>query len=525
MSRTFKQRLAAIEKKPQSLTGLGRGIEREALRVDENGHLSQKSHPYAFGSALCHTSITTDYAESLLEFITPVARTVPQLLDYLNDIHHYVAKNLDANETLWPISMPCYVDDESKVELAQYGTSNVGLMKTTYRHGLSQRYGSMMQIISGVHYNFSLPDDFWAVWAEIHESELEGKDLQSEGYLGLIRNYLRYGWVIPFLFGASPAICKSFVQGKKTLLNFKTLGDESIYLPYATSLRLSDLGYTSSEQASLNIVYNSLPEYITSVRAALQKKSPAFKSLGVKKAGKYVQLNDHILQIENELYASIRPKRVLQEGETPSQALDSRGIEYVEIRSLDVNPFETIGISEEQIHFLDLFLIWCVMRPSASLNTEQALHYNANFNSVVLEGRKPDLQLEIEGSRKSIAEWGAMLSAELQQLAFVLDKNTTGNHYSEAIKHISGRFSQTELTSSARVLSGLTGQSRSKCSLALELSKEYKKQLIEQDYRCYSDAYFEQQQELSLKKQALKEKSDTLSFDDYLHKYFTDAKK
>ncbi|AGH82294.1 glutamate--cysteine ligase [Psychromonas sp. CNPT3] len=523
MSLTFKQRLAVIEQQPQSIIGLGRGIEREALRVDENAHLSQKSHPYAFGSALCHSSITTDYAESLLEFITPVAKTVPQLFDYLNDIHHYVAKNLDVNETLWPISMPCYVNDQSAVELAQYGSSNVGRMKTTYRQGLSNRYGSMMQIISGVHYNFSLPNDFWPVWAEIHDSPLSGKERQSAGYLGLMRNYFRYGWVIPFLFGASPAICRSFIQGKETLFDFQEFDEECIYLPYATSLRLSDLGYTSSEQAALNIAYNSLPEYITSVRDALQHKSPEFKKLGIKNAGNYVQLNDNVLQIENELYASIRPKRVLNEGETPSQALHARGVEYIEIRSLDVNPFEKVGISEEQVYFLDLFLIWCAMRPSDSLTKAEEQHYAKNFDCVVTQGRKPDLQLEIEGSTKTIAAWGEMLSEELQQLAVVLDKNSPDNQYSDAIKHISVRFDKTELTSSARVLSHLTGQNRSKCSLALELSKEYKKQLIAQDYRCYSDAYFEQQKTLSLQKQAQKEQADVLNFDDYLEQYFIKA--
>ncbi|WP_413701040.1 glutamate--cysteine ligase [Psychromonas sp. KJ10-10] len=360
MTLNFQQRLDIITTKSDSLVGFGRGIEREALRIKPDGKLSETPHPYAFGSALCHDSITTDFAESLLEFITPVAKDVHQLFDYLNDIHHYVACHLENNEALWPISMPCYVQSEENVELAQYGKSNIGTMKTTYRQGLKNRYGSMMQIISGVHYNFSLPASFWPTWSEIHQSELTGNEAQSAGYLGLIRNYFRYGWVIPYLFGASPALCKSFLQGKKSDFNFKEVGKGTIYLPYATSLRLSDLGYTNSAQSSLNICYNSVDNYIASVHKALHKKASQFEKLGIKNGDEYIQLNDNVLQIENELYASIRPKRVTKNLETPSQALNARGIEYVEIRSLDVNPFCKLGITEEQVNFLDsIFNLVC----------------------------------------------------------------------------------------------------------------------------------------------------------------------
>ncbi len=310
MSLDFQQKLAFLAQQPEALSQFGRGIEREALRIKSDGKLSSDKHPDAFGSALCHESITTDFAESLMEFITPVAKDVPQLFNYLNDIHHYSAKNLAADEMLWPISMPCYVEKEDNIELAQYGSSNVGLMKTAYRQGLKNRYGCMMQVIAGVHYNFSLPSAFWPVWSQMHGADLTPQEAQSAGYFALIRNYMRFGWIIPYLFGASPAICSSFIQGKETPLQFKKLAKGTIYLPYATSLRLSDLGYTNSSQSSLNICYNSLENYLASVSEALHKKSPEFKALGIKKNGKYIQLNDNVLQIENELYASIRPKRV-----------------------------------------------------------------------------------------------------------------------------------------------------------------------------------------------------------------------
>ncbi|MCW8995955.1 MAG: glutamate--cysteine ligase [Psychromonas sp.] len=525
MSLDFQQRLAILAQQPQSLTGFGRGIEREALRVDPDGKLSQKSHPDAFGSALCHQSITTDFAESLLEFITPVAKDVKQLFAYLNDIHHYAAKNLEDDETLWPISMPCFVENEQAVELAQYGSSNVGLMKTAYRQGLKNRYGSMMQVISGVHYNFSLPEAFWSSWSEINHSELSGKEAKSAGYLGLIRNYQRYGWVIPFLFGASPALCHSFLQDKKIDLKFEKIGKGTIYLPYATSLRLSDLGYTNSSQSSLNICYNSLDSYLASVRQALAKKSPQFKALGIKKENGYVQLNDNVLQIENELYASIRPKRVSEGDETPSQALHARGIEYVEIRSLDVNPFSKVGISEEQVHFLDLFLTWCTIMPSQQISETQSSHFSRNLNKVVMQGRKPDLQLEIDGSEKTVAQWGKWITGQLHELAVILDKNADEPCYQQAIAHIAPRFAEPELTSSARILELIKDENTDNGILALKLAKNYKRELIAEQYQIWSDQYFQQERLTSLYKQQDIEDNDKLDFDQYLQQYFLQAEK
>jgi glutamate--cysteine ligase len=523
LSFNFKQHLAIFSQQPESIIGFGRGIERETLRVKPNGQLSPNGHPYSFGSALCHSTITTDFAESLLEFITPVAKNTQQLFGYLNDIHHYVAKNLDNDESLWPMSMPCYVEDESKVELAQYGTSNVGKMKTTYRQGLQNRYGSMMQIISGVHYNFSLPEAFWDTWAVAQQSTLSGKDAKSAGYMGLIRNYLRYGWVIPYLFGASPAICKSFLQGKETGLNFKETGKGTIYLPYATSLRLSDLGYTNSAQSSLNVCYNSLDGYLSSVRVALNKKAPEFAELGVKKDGKYIQLNDNLLQIENELYASIRAKRVQKGDETPSQALNARGVEYIEIRSLDVNPFSKVGITEEQVNFLDLFLTWCAIISSPEMSTQQSQQCSENLTKIVTRGRKPNLMLAIDDTKQDVAAWGHWLTEQLKDIAIQLDKTSDNPVYLQAIEHIAPRFAAPELTSSARILKMIQDGETDNGTLALSLAETYKAELITQGYSIWSDSFFEQEKLLSVKQQQKIESKDKLNFDDFLQQYFTKA--
>lgn len=189
------QALARLENHPQALKGIQRGLERETLRVNADGSLATTGHPKALGSALTHKWITTDFAEALLEFITPVEGDIDHMLTIMRDIHRYTARNM-GDERMWPLSMPCYIEQGQEIELAQYGTSNIGRLKTLYREGLKNRYGALMQTISGVHYNFSLPMAFWQ--AKCGETD---KDAISEGYFRLIRNYYRFGWVIRICLG------------------------------------------------------------------------------------------------------------------------------------------------------------------------------------------------------------------------------------------------------------------------------------------------------------------------------------
>ena len=378
----------------KALAGIGRGIEREALRVLPEGKLSEHGHYNKLGSALTHGEITTDYSETLLEFITPVSHSPEQAIAQLQDIQKYTFANIDG-ELLWPMSMPCFVDDAENIPLAQYGDSNIGKMKTVYRQGLKNRYGSMMQVIAGIHFNFSFSENFWQVVQNVQPQNNAQKlnDFISERYFSILRNYKRYCWLIPYLYGSSPALCSSFLQGEMPPLPFKKSPNGTLYLEYATSLRMSDLGYTSSEQSSLKICYNNLHDYVDGVQNAIGLKSEQFSEIGVKVNGEYQQLNSNILQIENELYAPIRPKQVIKSGEKPSQALRERGVEYIEVRALDVNPFADTGISLEQIHFLDIFITYCAFIDNKEFDCDSQQHHENNMNEVVLRGRDPALLL------------------------------------------------------------------------------------------------------------------------------------
>ncbi|ELY2767721.1 glutamate--cysteine ligase [Cronobacter malonaticus] len=510
------QALAWLTEHPEALKGIRRGLERETLRVTPEGELATTGHPESLGSALTHKWITTDFAEALLEFITPVDGDIDHMLTVMRDIHRHTARAL-GDERMWPLSMPCYIKEGQDIELAQYGTSNIGRFKTLYRSGLKNRYGALMQTISGVHYNFSLPLAFWQAKCQVEDAE-SGKEAISAGYFRLIRNYYRFGWVIPYLFGASPAICSSFLQGKPTKLPFEKTDCGMYYLPYATSLRLSDLGYTNKSQSNLGITFNDLHSYVAGLKRAIKTPSEEYAKLGLKKDGEYLQINTNILQIENELYAPIRPKRVTRDDESPSDALLRGGIEYIEVRSLDINPFSPIGVDENQVRFLDLFMVWCALADAPEMSSDELLCTRTNWNRVILEGRKPGLTLGIgcETAQFPLEKVGKDLFRDLRRVAQTLDGINGGQEYQQVCDRLVACFDDPELTYSARILrsmieNGIGGTGRM-------LADNYRNMLREEPLQALNEEDFRQEQAASLARQREIEAADTEPFDEWLAK-------
>lgn len=505
--------LTWLEKHYTILEGIQRGLERETLRVLPDGSLSKTPFPSNIGRALTHPWITTDFAESMLEFITPVNTNIDYMLTFLHDLHRYANANIDS-EMMWPLSMPCFLSDEDDIILAQYGSSNEGKFKTVYREGLKNRYGAMMQTISGVHYNFSLPMAFWQARYGVKNAE-EGKAIISEGYFILIRNYYRFGWIIPYLFGASPSMCSSFIRDAEKAKAFIEQTNGNCYLPYATSLRLSDIGYTNNAQKQLGITFNDLETYVAGLKRATQIKSDEFSRLGINVDGHYRQLNDHVLQIENEFYAPIRPKRVTKEGELPSDALLRGGIEYIEVRALDVNPFSPIGITEEQIRFIDLFLIWCALAPAPEMSSQELECAKLNWNRVVMEGRKPGQEISFgcDSYREPLAKVGHSLFKDLLRVADVLDHKDSSQKYRKVCEKLDVMFDHPELTLSAKTLQAISDMGTAK--FGLTLAQQYKQEL-KGPLTLLTEQDFIQQREISVKKQEDREMADSMSFDEYL---------
>lgn len=523
MSAIFEQNLNILHNSPAilaTLTTLQRGIEKESLRVQPDGKLALTPHPTGLGSALCHPKITTDYSESLLEFITPVHHSVHDCLEDLNDIHHFVYKELHKqDEMLWSASMPCQLGNANTIPVAQYGTSNVAKMKTIYRLGLGHRYGRAMQTISGIHYNFSLSDKFWASYRKIHNNNQTLPDFKTTQYFALIRNFRRLAPLLIYLFGASPALCRSFLQDQKPDLT--AFDEHTWYSEYATSLRMGDLGYQSSAQDALSICYNNLDHYIASLRKAITEPHAIYENIGVKdEQGEYKQLSTSLLQIENEFYSLIRPKRVSASNEAPINALARGGIEYIEVRCLDINPFTAAGIDSDTIHFLDLFLLYCLFIDSPPCHDDECKMIRQNQKNVVKNGRAPDFKLQFDDNSVLLREWAPSLLQSMQPLAQILDSLNANNTYQTSLADQLEKIIHPELTPSARVLQQMREQQLPFARFARQQSEKWRDHFTQLPLPVSKDTYFKQLAADSIVQQKTIELSDNIPFDQYLLDFY-----
>ena len=516
MSKVFNKRLDAIAANlSQPFRDCVRGVEKESLRVTADGRLSQADHPDGLGSALTNAYITTDFSEALLEFVTPTFDSVEHALRRVNDLHQFVHLKL-GDELLWAASMPCVLAGKDTIPLARYGSSNVGRMKTVYRRGLGYRYGRPMQTIAGVHYNFSLPLSFWDAYAGILGNRAE--DLRSEHYLGLVRNFRRYGWIILYLFGASPALCRSFAGDNA--LDMPLMNNDTYYLPFATSLRMSDLGYNNKNQSRIRISLNDLNEYIHDLSAAIHTPEPDYEEIGIVVDGKYRQLNTNLLQIENEYYSSIRPKRVARSGERPTAALRRGGIEYIEIRSLDSNLYEPSGLCADTMHFIEAFLVYCLLEESPFVDDAALDEMSANQLLVARQGRDPNCELINNGEAVSLRDWAAEIVDNVSEVAVLMDSDGSTT-CSDAVAEMRRRVDDASATPSARILDDLQKNAISFYELALGKSRDHARFYREE--RAVDRGVFEvldKEARESVQRQADIEAGDSISFEEYLVNYF-----
>jgi glutamate--cysteine ligase len=502
----FQERLRALS--PEVLKGIRRGIEKESLRVRSDGKLSTVPHPAALGSALTHPRITTDFCESQLELITGVHAGVEACLEELTQIHQVVFRNI-GDEMLWCSSMPCGLPGDDAIPLGRYGISNLGRAKTVYRMGLSNRYGRRMQTISGIHYNFSLPA------------------VSNEGYFSLIRNFRRQSWLLLYLFGASPAVCTTFVAGREH--DLEELNRGTLYRPWATSLRMGRLGYQSDAQSSLAVSYNSLESYGASLQQGLTQSYAPYEAIGIRNGDDaggavdgYRQLATSLLQIENEFYGTIRPKRIIRRGERPLHALRERGVEYIEVRLMDLDPFRPIGIGAETIRFLDVFLLHCLLCDSPPDTPQEIAAWARNQNRAAARGREPGLLLERHGQEVSLIEWGAQVLAECEPVAAALDKAHGGSAYRDALAAAAAALRDPASVPSARVLAEMAQHhDNTYVYFARAQSVQHRNTLHSLPLSAEVDARFARMAEESLAEQRKMEAADTVPFETYREQYLS----
>ncbi|MEO8157529.1 MAG: glutamate--cysteine ligase [Betaproteobacteria bacterium] len=493
---------------PAVLKGIRRGVEKESLRVRPEGMLAMSEHPLALGSALTHAHITTDFSESQLELITGVHTGVESCLEELTRIHQVVYRAL-GDEMLWCASMPCGLPADESLPIGRYGRSNVGRMKTVYRTGLSHRYGRRMQMISGIHYNFSLPGMAWPI-ADIGEP--------NEAYFALIRNFRRNAWLLLYLFGASPAVCASFVAGREHELRELVKG--TFHLPHATSLRMGRLGYQSDAQAALAVSYNTLENYGASLFDALTKPYPPYEAIGIRDGDDYRQLATSLLQIENEFYGKIRAKRVIRPGERPLHALRERGVEYVEVRLMDLDPFCAIGIGAATIRLLDVFLLYCLLEESPPDTPEEIAAMGRNQNRVAMHGREPGLRLERQGQEVALHDWAQQVLAACEPIAAALDATHGVSAYGEALAAANGVVDNPDTTPSARVLRAMRDEHNGSYSrFILEQSLRHAASVKHLQLSAEVENRFAQMARDSLETQRQIEAADSMPFETYRQKY------
>ena len=432
------------------------GIEKESLRV-KGKTIDNSAHPFQLGSALCNNFITTDFSEAQLEFITPPFNTKLNNLSFLEDIHHYVTHNIGGS-ILWPMSIPPYINDEEELPIAEYGSSNLGTFKRVYRNGLSNRYGRVMQAISGTHFNYSIANSFWE--EQLEASSMEGKldARKSSLYFNMLRNISRLNWIILYLFGCSPVLTKNYIP--KNSRAFTKMDKATYYLPYATSLRMSKYGYRNLNREHLSVSLNTLSEYTNDLRMATLEKSKDYVGLFNKDNSLDCQINENILQIEDEYYAIARVKSDSNEFIPNSTKLLNQGIDFIEFRSLDLNPFSRIGIDEETFLFIEVFLLHCFIKQERNFTQEDLDAIKHNDALVAEEGRRPDIKIIVDGEKKEMKDYGKRIIDEMMPIANALD-NSDDHNYTDAVEKMRQRISNPSLTLSGRFIDEMLSSRRS----------------------------------------------------------------
>ena len=499
-----------------------KGVEKESLRASPGGELAATPHPPALGSALTHPWLTTDYSEALLEFVTPPFHDRAEVTGYLGGLHRFVARNI-GDELLWAASMPCEIPGDEAIPVARYGSSNSGKLRHVYRVGLGHRYGRMMQMIAGIHFNYSLAPGFWPVLAETGAAHGEnriwhgtGRALADSHYFGLIRNLFRHGWLLLYLFGASPALSRSFLPAGSPEL--EPIGEDTWHAPFGTSLRMSDIGYTNRIPGGIGIRYDDLYSYAASLHRAITTPHPPWAALGVQRGGEYRQLNANLLQMENEYYSSVRPKQPTRRGERPTEALQRRGVRYVELRSIDLDPFSPVGLTEDRMTFLEAFMLFCLLHDSPPLGDEERHAIDTNQKRVAVRGRDPSLTLVRGAAEVPLRTWANEILDEMVAVAELI--RTPGDDPAGTVAAVRAPVEKPEATPSARVLEEVRVRGGSYFEFILEVSRHHSQTLRREALPDAERRRFEAEAAESLSRQAALEAGDTATFEEYLAGYF-----
>ncbi len=397
------------------------GLEKEGQRVFKNGIISKTPHPKVFGHRHEHPYIQTDFAESQLELITTPENSEKDVVRILNAIHEVALKNLPEDEYIWPLSMPSILPNEEDIQVAQFANKR----DVEYREYLVEKYGKYKQMVSGIHYNFQIDDELMKKISEITNTPLV--EVKNSVYMKLARQFLRYQWLLVYLYGASPS-----AEDKYFSDNNKPDG-------FVRSLRTSQYGYVNEKD--IVVSYDSLEKYIEDLTGYVKNKK---------------------LIAEKEFYSSVRFR-----GEDTVAKFPQKGIKYMEFRLFDLNPFAPFGILEKDVRFIHLFLKTLVWIEEVDKKNSQKIGYEYSEKTA----------LSNPLSVSEYLEEGLWLLNQMKELAEVL-------HLSESdrliIKEKEDELNDPMLTIAAKLINSY--QETNSVNVGMELAKQYKKEALKENY-------------------------------------------
>ena len=397
--------------KPEEILEGNFGLEKEGLRINKKGELSLTPHPKSFGNKLTNPFITTDFSESQVEIVTPTFKSINDVYQCLSFLVDIVNTSIPDDEFIWNQSIPCILPEDDKIPLAYY-EGKKGEESRNYRIKLAKKYGTKKQMISGIHYNFSFKEENIEKLYDKLNPELSYKNFKNEVYLKVVRNYLRYKWLIIYLTGCSVACHSSFTE---ECLQLMKLDDNNggFYSNQGPSFRNSKIGYKNLE--ALFPRYDSINNFVDDVNTYIKKG---------------------ILSEAKELYTQIRLKPT-----NPSEYLDSLkedGILYLEVRSIDINPFDKCGISKEDMEFVHLFIIYLLLKNESEYNYWQQEGL-LNEELVAESAFNQDTRLLKDGKKIQLSVWASEIIDEISDMNNYLNLGK-----SEIIKNINDRISNPE---------------------------------------------------------------------------------
>lgn len=425
------------------------GIEREGLRVTPDGHLALTPHPKAFGDKLSHPFITTDFSESQIEMITPTFSTVEEVYQFLCALYQLTVSELK-EEYLWPQSMPCTIEADQDIPIAMFSDNLEGNVAMNYRQHLLKKYGGKRQLISGLHYNFSFSETFIQKLYENQTTDLDYRLFKDQIYLKVVRNYIRHRWLLIYLLGASPIVDESYCTECQT--SSKEVAPHSYTRSGAVSFRNSACGYQN--HTPIYVDYQDVERYVQSLNQYIESGEIAsFK----------------------EFYSPIRLKA--KDPHHLMESLMKDGIEYLEIRSIDLNPFEPAGISLVDLQFIHLFILFLLEEEEVEDENWQK-DATENERLVAVDGLQNELKLIRNSERVSFSEWALDILTKMKKINEMFSLGLES-----ILEQKQNQILNPDQTLSAQMVQLVTKSDY--VSANLELAKAHKAAILENEYSLY----------------------------------------